>query len=120
MVTRNQISDAARTFIGLPYNPGFPSKGFLIGVAQHLGLPYCEASALRGKIKSEHRLSPGDIVVVRIGVSTASHAIVTRHPNGDLCLVRPDQRTGKIVEHRIDEKFRDQILQVFELKEVQG
>ena len=118
MITRSQIVEAARSFVGLPYHPQFPSRGLLLAVADRLGLPK-DMGALQGKFKSEHGLIPGDVVVVRIGASTASHAIVTRHPNGDLCLVRPNQQLGKIVEHRIDKKFYDHILQVFELKGVQ-
>lgn len=112
MVTRTQIVEAAQTFVGLPYNPALPSKGFLIAVAQKLALPFRDVSALRGKARQA--IQPGDIVVVRVSTTTATHAIVTAHPKGGLCLVRPDQRSGKIVEHNLD---RDRILQAFELSE---
>ena len=79
MITRSQIVEAARSFVGLPYHPQFPSRGLLLAVADRLGLPK-DMGALQGKFKSEHGLIPGDVVVVRIGASTAWRAIVTRHP----------------------------------------
>lgn len=114
MVTRTQIVEAARSYVGLPFNG--PSRGFLLAVAQRLALTNTNPDALRGKSKSEHGIAPGDVVVVRVGWTSAQHAIVTRHPNGELCLVRPLGR--KIVEHRIDQRFHDRILQVFELRGV--
>ena len=113
MVTRKEVVEAARSFVGLPYNPGLPSTGFLIAVAQELGLPHLDNSALRQK----HKLNmlPGDIVVIRINATQLQNAILTQHPNGDLCLVRP--HGGSVVEHRLDEKWRDRIWQVFELRE---
>lgn len=111
MVTRTQIVEAARSYVGLPYNVNLPSKGLLIAVAERLGLPYRDASALRSKLKQD--MLPGDVVVVRINATQAQNAILTAHPNGDLCLVRPHE--GLVVEHRLDKKWRDRIIQTFEL-----
>jgi hypothetical protein len=106
--------EAARSFVGLSYNPGLPSKGFLVAVAQRLRLPFHDVSALRGKPKQA--IKPADIVAVRINATQAQNAIVTDR-DGELYFVRPDQRTGKIVEHILDQRFRDRILQAFELSE---
>lgn len=110
MVTRAQIVEAARSFIGLPYQEGLPSKGLLVAVAQRLKLPFHDVSAFRSKLKQD--MLPGDIVVVRINATQLQNAILTQHPNGDLCLVRPYR--GSVVEHRLDEKWRGRIAQVFE------
>jgi hypothetical protein len=114
MVSRQDIVEAARSYVGLPFSG--PSRGFLIAVAERLNLPHRSASDLRRKFRSEHGIKPGDVVVLRLTATTAQNAIVTDR-NGDLCLVRPDQRTGKIVEHILDQNFRNRILQVFELLE---
>ena len=112
-MVRAQIVEAARSFVGLPHNPRLPSKEFLIAVAQRLGLPYRDNSALRQKFKLN--MLPGDVVVVRINATQLQNAILTQHPNGDLCLVRP--HGGQVVEHRLDEKWRDRVCQVFELRD---
>jgi hypothetical protein len=72
-----------------------------------------DASALRSKLKQD--MLPGDLVVVRINATQVQNAILTQHPNGDLCVVRPVGRL--VVEHRLDEKWRDRIWRVFELRE---
>ena len=74
MVTRTEIVEAARSFVCLPYDPGLPSKGFLIAVAQRLGLPYRDNSALRQKFKLN--MLPGDVVVVRINATQLQNAIL--------------------------------------------
>lgn len=115
MVTRTQIVEAAREFVGLPYHPQFPSRGLLLAVAARLGLPQ-DTSSLRGKFKSEHGIKPGDVIVLRVSEGTAQHAIVTEH-KGDLYVVRPDLTQRKFVEHILDQKmWMNRILQVFEPK----
>ncbi len=111
MVTRTQIVEAARSYVGLPFNG--PSFGFLIAVAERLNVPHRSASDLRRKFTSEHCIKPGDVVVLRVSATTAQNAIVTEH-KGELYAIRPDQRTGKIVEHIL---VRDRVLQAFQLSE---
>jgi hypothetical protein len=113
MVTRRQIVDTARSYVGLAYHPSLPSRGLLLAVADRLGLP--SGVSLRAKLKQD--MLPGDVVVVRITRTQLQNAIVTRHPNGDVCLVRPDHRSGKVVEHILDQNFQDRIFRVFELSE---
>jgi hypothetical protein len=110
MVTRNQIVDAARSCVGLPYNEKLPSKGLLLAVGERLGLPHQDVSALRGKFK--HEIKPGDIVVLRVSATTCQNAILTEY-KGELCVVRPVN--GYVAEHRLDRRWRDRILQAFEL-----
>jgi hypothetical protein len=70
-VTRQQIVDAARSYVGLPYNSGLPSRGLLLAVADRLGLP--NGVALRAKLKQD--MLPGDVMVVRITKTQAQNAI---------------------------------------------
>jgi hypothetical protein len=42
-------------------------------------------SVLRSKLKQD--MLPGDVVVVRINATQLQNAILTEHPNGDLCLL---------------------------------
>jgi hypothetical protein len=71
MVTRNQIVEAARSFVGLPYNEKLPSKGLLLAVGERLGLHpvimtsnhrmrehHTEGSASRGSVA---HVQPGGV-----------------------------------------------------------
>lgn len=112
MVTRTQIVDAARSSVGLPYHPQYPSRGSLLCVAERLGLPHRRMEELRGKFR--HELSAGDVVLVRIHGVFACNAIVSSRKN-DLYLIRPDKANGLIVEHILDAHWKDRIVSAFEL-----
>jgi hypothetical protein len=117
MVKRTEIVEAARSYVGLPCHPQYPSRGLLLAVAERLGLPHRQMEELRGKLK--HELKPGDVVLIRVRGVFACNAIVTEH-KGDLCLVRPDTAKGEIVEHILDAHWKDRIASAFELQGLDG
>jgi hypothetical protein len=124
MVSRIEIVAAAQSFVGLPFDPRLTSKGFLLAVADKLGLSGLDSSCLRGKHRSEAQ--PGDVVVVQFlsrtfGLKhsqsfTLTNAILTER-NGVLHIVRPAD--GSVVEHIFDTAWRARVVQAFALQGVE-
>lgn len=131
-VTRQQIVDAARSYIGVRYHhqgrsrAGLDCAGLLVCVARDIGLDTSEdltgyartpdGVALKTTLGRALReipifaYSPGDVLLMRFERDPQHVAIVT-----DCGIIHSYLSARKVVEHRIDDVWRARILAAYEL-----
>jgi cell wall-associated NlpC family hydrolase len=123
--------DAARRYIGAPWKhggsdaAGMDCFGLIVAVARDLGIPYPVMTydrlpdlslfaALRQFCAPAKGLEPGLLVRMAV-VGRAQHlGIVADHPTG-LSLIHAYMPLGRVVEHRIDDRWRRRIVSAWRM-----
>lgn len=139
MITRQEIVDFARQFKGVQYKhqgrtgQGLDCGGILVLLAEELGIYHESKEQLRYGGNPEKfilkqeldryfvkiRLSEiqrGDIVLMKIVASRPHHiAIVSEYSAQSFGIIHTYDTVGKVVEHRMNQMWRDKIVQSYKV-----
>lgn len=139
MLTNNDIIIEARKWIGTPYihqgrliNKGCDCVGLIIGIAKKLNISSFNYTAydrqpdpdIMGKLLTENliksnrnkqNLLHADILWIKFGKHPQHLAIVT-----DLGIIHSYSVVGKVVEHRIDNKWQKRIVGIFRYPNIEN
>jgi cell wall-associated NlpC family hydrolase len=135
MVSKSDIVDAARAYLGTPYHhqgrvrDGLDCLGLLVMVCRDLGLPHVDrndyaripegdrlVTELREHTGREMRPSeavPGDILVFRY-LRRPRHVAIKTYAG----MIHAWAQAGEVVEHSMDERWLRQCVTAFEFKGV--
>ena len=131
------LHEAARGWIGSPFrhqgraHTGIDCVGLLVlacsevgfaiddftayGRDPHLGLLEHHLRRVFGA--PGHALEPGCVVACAFPVVTRHVAIVGDYVHGGLSLIHTWNRVGRVIEHRLDERWRRRITGVYRLEQ---
>lgn len=137
---RAHIVAEARAFIGTPHihqlrekGVGVDCAGLLTSVSKALGLSafdvtdyerlpdgkemvaLCDREMTRITTAT---MQPGDAVVMRFDQFPQHIAILADYKYGGLSIVHANSAIGKVVEHRLDERWRSRIVAAYRLPKV--
>lgn len=137
-ITPDMIVSKAREYLGVPWvhqgrdkTKGVDCSGFVINIYEELTgeelswLPKDYARVVDGPMMRawcdfcldrvhDRQPQPGDILLLRIRREPQHLAVVT-----DYGIIHAHQGVGKVVETRLDERWRKRIVEVYRFKEVQ-
>lgn len=128
-----RLDEAARRYLGVPWKHqgrdrvrGLDCIGLCVVCAQDLGWTVRDQSgyprdphgnvlegALREHFARVPDMRPGDVVSIRFAGPVRHVAIVGEYMYGGLSLIHSNSRVGKVVEHRLDDHWRNQIVNVY-------
>lgn len=135
----NKLVEAARTYLETPFRHQGRSEraldcvGLALKAAADAGHPYEDqtdysrlphAQELRKALvkrlgeplPKQADLAVGDIVEIRYGRESSHVALVGDYLYGGLSLIHTDAMRGKVVEHRLDEKWRKRIEAIYRIE----
>ncbi len=135
MVSGQDIVREARTWIGTPFHHaarvkgvGVDCAGLLVGVAHALGLPVQDDTRYHAQdnlarmrtalareceiVPEEEDVFPGDVLLL-IGRGMPNHLAIF---NGNGGMIHAWRSAGGVVEHKIDEAWVDNVVDVYRLR----
>jgi len=138
-ITRDQIIKEARTFKGVPFKHQGRSRKYgvdCVGILVIMGKKYgiYEESSINTrypqnpevfKIKEtldeilipidKDKFREGDILLFKIPFHPQHVGIVTNYSKQSYGMVQAYQTVGKVVEHRLDQRWCDRIVQAYQI-----
>ena len=89
------------------YGPEPHEDGLVAYTTAALGEPFAVAP-----VRSE-QLAAGDVLVVRFDTEPHHIALVSDYPTGGLAMLHADGHAGKVIEHRLSDKYLERITHVY-------
>lgn len=129
-----RLDEIARQYLGVPWqhqgrNPSFAldcigllvvcerERGYV--VRDQSGYPRNPSGDLLESALREHygppveSLQPGDAVSMKFRGPVRHVGIIGAHPTGGLSLIHTDSHVGRVVEHRLDDRWRARIVNAY-------
>lgn len=132
MVTREQIVEAARAYLGVRWRhqgrtaQGMDCLGLIVAVARDLGLPHVDQTdysrqpdgvRLRQELEAQmdrvETFQPGDVLMMRFDLNPQHVALVT-----DRGIIHSYAQARRVVEHGMDDLWRKRVISAYRFREV--
>jgi cell wall-associated NlpC family hydrolase len=140
-VTRQQIVEMARSWIGTPYRHqgrtrrGVDCAGPLVNIANEIGAEgitdrliysrFPESFNLKEQMDAalikvdKDKVKPGDVLLFKIDVLPQHVGIAGNYKHGGLSIIHCYQRVGRVVEHRFANVWWARLIQAYKIPNVQ-
>ncbi|RLI53626.1 MAG: hypothetical protein DRP09_15275 [Candidatus Thorarchaeota archaeon] len=132
--TQRKIIDEARRWIGVPFHhqgrsmAGCDCAGVVVACAKKLDMKFVDLKGY-GRLPNSHKLEhlfksqmiqialnkiqPADAVLIAWRNDPHHVGIISDLPDGRLGIIHSYQKVGRVVEHGLDQKWRDRIVLAF-------